>query len=207
MSKSSHSKQIAKIYGSVKVYKNAKQDWVYLVPTDIGDIKYSCKSVNHDGWLKCDGTAVSRTDYSDLFDSIGTAFGSGDGEFTFNLPDARGRVLGVIGSGAGLTARSLGDTVGAETHTLNVNEMPSHNHGVTDPGHSHTYTNNTNDANPAISATTMSVADNTDIPNNNTGTSYTGIAIQNAGDGGAHNNMQPTEFIGHVFIFAKYLGI
>ena len=83
MSKSSHSKQIAKIYGSVKVYKNAKQDWVYLVPTDIGDIKYSCKSVNHDGWLKCDGTAVSRTDYKDLFDSIGTAFGSGDGEFTF----------------------------------------------------------------------------------------------------------------------------
>jgi hypothetical protein len=96
MSKSSHSKQIAKIYGSVKVYKNAKQDWVYLTPTDIGDIKYSCKSVDHDGWLKCTDSAISRTDYLDLFTSIGTAFGSGDGTTTFNLPDARGRVLGAM---------------------------------------------------------------------------------------------------------------
>jgi microcystin-dependent protein len=202
MSKSSHSKQIAKIYGSVKVYKNAKQDWVYLVPTDIGDIKYSCKSVNHDGWLKCDGTAVSRTDYSDLFDSIGTAFGSGDGEFTFNLPDARGRVLGAIGTGAGLTARSLGDTVGAETHTLTTGEMPTHNHGVTDPGHTHSYQNQAGDNGPAGFT---DGADN-DEYNQTTGSSTTGITVNNAGGGGAHNNMQPTEFIGNVFIFAKYLG-
>lgn len=39
------------------------------------------------GFLKCDGTAVSRTDYADLFGAIGTKYGSGDGSTTFNKPD------------------------------------------------------------------------------------------------------------------------
>lgn len=43
------------------------------------------------GWLMCDGSAVSRTTYADLFLAIGTAYGSGDGSTTFNLPDFRGR--------------------------------------------------------------------------------------------------------------------
>ncbi len=43
------------------------------------------------GWLMADGAAVSRTVYSDLFASIGTIYGSGDGSTTFNLPDFRGR--------------------------------------------------------------------------------------------------------------------
>lgn len=43
------------------------------------------------GFLWCNGSAVSRTVYADLFNAIGTAFGSGDGSTTFNLPDYRGR--------------------------------------------------------------------------------------------------------------------
>lgn len=43
--------------------------------------------------LICDGSAVSRTTYSDLFDEIGTTYGSGDGSTTFNLPDLRGRTI------------------------------------------------------------------------------------------------------------------
>ncbi len=43
------------------------------------------------GWLMTDGAAVSRTVYADLFASIGTAYGVGDGSTTFNLPDFRGR--------------------------------------------------------------------------------------------------------------------
>lgn len=39
------------------------------------------------GWLVCDGSAVSRTDYADLFAAIGTTYGTGDGSTTFNLPD------------------------------------------------------------------------------------------------------------------------
>lgn len=41
------------------------------------------------GWLLCDGSAVSRTAYSELFAKIGTAFGPGDGSTTFNVPDLR----------------------------------------------------------------------------------------------------------------------
>jgi microcystin-dependent protein len=51
------------------------------------------------GWLLCDGSTKSRTDYADLFAAIGTAHGSGDGSTTFHLPDLRGRFLrGVSGA-------------------------------------------------------------------------------------------------------------
>lgn len=40
-----------------------------------------------DGWLACDGTAVSRTTYANLFSKIGTTYGNGDGSATFNLPN------------------------------------------------------------------------------------------------------------------------
>ena len=43
------------------------------------------------GWLLCDGSAVSRTTFAALFAAISTAYGSGDGSTTFNLPDLRGR--------------------------------------------------------------------------------------------------------------------
>jgi hypothetical protein len=45
-----------------------------------------------DGWLACDGSAVSRTTYSLLFTAIGTTYGDGDGSSTFNVPDLRGRL-------------------------------------------------------------------------------------------------------------------
>ena len=86
------------------------------------------------GYLACDGSAVSRTTYADLFAVIGTTWGSGDGSTTFNLPDLRGRTA--IGSGTGTasdaTAHSLGSSGGAETHTLTPSETATKNH-------SHTY--------------------------------------------------------------------
>ena len=54
------------------------------------------------GWLMCDGTAYSRTEYADLFAVIGTAFGSGDGSTTFNVPDLREATT----KGVGLTGKS-----------------------------------------------------------------------------------------------------
>ena len=50
------------------------------------------------GWLLCQGQAVSRTTYADLFTAIGTAFGEGDGSTTFNVPDLRETVP--VGSGS-----------------------------------------------------------------------------------------------------------
>lgn len=70
------------------------------------------------GYLLCDGSAVSRTTYGHLFTALGTAYGSGDGSTTFNLPDLRQRFpLGKATSGTGAT---LGGTGGAIDHTHTV---------------------------------------------------------------------------------------
>lgn len=101
------------------------------------------------GWLMCDGSAVSRTTFAELFASIGTTYGTGDGSTTFNLPDLRGRVAAgkdnmggtpanrLTAAGAGITGTSLGATGGNQTHTLTTAQMPAHNHAVSDPGHAH----------------------------------------------------------------------
>lgn len=202
MSKQEKSRFQSEIYHSIKLYHQNDNDWYPIKLLEVGDLKHSAQNLDHNGWLKCDGRAVSREEYSQLFEIIGTSFGVGDGANTFNLPDTRGRVLGSIGTGAGLSARTLGQNVGAETHTLTTGEMPSHAHTINDPGHTHGYVNNTNDQ----SVTDLggaSAADETNL-NQTTGTSTTGITINNTGGGGAHNNMQPTTFIGNVFIFAAY---
>lgn len=50
------------------------------------------------GWLDCDGSAVSRTTYADLFTAIGTTWGAGDGSTTFNIPDLRSATLRGVGT-------------------------------------------------------------------------------------------------------------
>ncbi len=63
----------------------------------LGDIKASVLSENHGNWLLCNGQAVSRSEYADLFALIGTQFGTGDGTKTFNVPDYRGKFLRGLG--------------------------------------------------------------------------------------------------------------
>jgi len=70
------------------------------------------------GWLICDGAAVSRTTYSELFSVIGTTHGSGDGSNTFNIPDYRGRFLRGVDGGTGRDPDSVG-TVSA-TVTISI---------------------------------------------------------------------------------------
>jgi microcystin-dependent protein len=187
-------------FKSVNVFTSESDKWRPVKPSHAGDIKYSIKNTDHDGWLICDGRNVSRSIYHELFNVIGTSFGSGDGSTTFTLPDCRGRVIGALGSGTGLTARTLGTSVGAETHTLAISEMPSHTHGITDPGHTHSYVNNTNNQSTDNAFATQTSADDSDLAAT-TGSSTTGITVNSAGGGNAHNNMQPTIFMAHVFIY------
>lgn len=81
------------------------------------------------GWAKCEGQLLPISQYSALFSILGTTYG-GDGRTTFALPDLRGRVPMGEGHGPGLSMRKLGAKTGAETHTLTVNEMPSHHHSI-----------------------------------------------------------------------------
>ncbi len=57
----------------------------------VGAVEYFAASVPPAGYLKADGSAVGRATYPDLFAAIGTVYGEGDGETTFNLPDLMGR--------------------------------------------------------------------------------------------------------------------
>jgi len=101
------------------------QAQMYYTQVLVGDYKYSTRKSDELGWLQCDGRLLDRTIYSALFNIIGTAFGSTNST-NFRLQYFRGRVPGDAGSAAGLSIRNLGDKVGAETHVLTVNEMPSH---------------------------------------------------------------------------------
>ena len=55
----------------------------------VGDIIFSPLGTPRAGTLVCDGSAVSRQTYKELFDFLGVSCGEGDGETTFNLPDLR----------------------------------------------------------------------------------------------------------------------
>ena len=83
-----------------------------------GDFKYVAGTSVPNGWLPADGSAVSRTEYANLFAEIGTTYGVGDGTATFNLPDLRGRCAipppGTSGriTGIGTSTGSAGGTEG-----------------------------------------------------------------------------------------------
>lgn len=75
-------------------------------------------------YLLCDGAAVSRATYRQLFAVIGTTWGAGDGSTTFNVPGLADHVT----AGTGGSLGALGAKVGAATHTLTIAEMPAHDH-------------------------------------------------------------------------------
>lgn len=164
----------------------AKKVALNVLGGDTGEVKMFAGAAASipSGWLACDGSAVSRTTYADLFSTLGTLWGVGDGSTTFNLPDFRGK--GPVGvNDAGLpngetgsySTRNEADVGGAETHALTTAELAAHTHGAGSYA--------IPKAGGAGSAATVSTSTSAFINFSVTGTSGS------AGSGTAHNNMQP----------------
>jgi len=124
-----------------------------------------------ENWLLCNGQAVSRTDYAELFNVLGTKYGIGDGSSTFNLPNLQGKIP--VGKDSNDTDfNTLGKTGGEKRHTLTLNEIPIHNHGWG-------YANSAASGNSTWGS----------AGNNATGTAKD--VIKDSGGGQSHNNLQP----------------
>ena len=90
------------------------------------------------GYLECNGAAVSRTTYAALFAIIGTAYGTGNGSSTFNLPDLRGEFVRGFDNGRGVdNGRSIASSQSSQFGQHNHNVSASSSSSVTDPGHQH----------------------------------------------------------------------
>lgn len=148
----------------------------------LGEIMWVPYNFAPTGWALCNGQILSIAQNTALFSLLGTTYG-GNGQTTFALPDARGRVLVKEGQGQGLSVYSQGETGGTETVTLTAAEIPAHTHSV---------------------QATTAVADQA-LPNGNVlaqsssgslyGTSPSATmslgAVSIGGSGQPHNNMMP----------------
>jgi len=90
------------------------------------------------GFLECDGSAVSRSTYADLFAIVGTTYGSGDGSTTFNVPDLQDNVAvgksgtkNLASTGGANTVTTTGNVGGATANaTLSTPQLASHSHNL-----------------------------------------------------------------------------
>ncbi len=183
--------------GDAAAGKFLKADGTYAVPAGAttGDTKTGLQSADHSNWLLwTNGRSLSRTTYATLWNFVNTnslvatgLFGAGDGATTFTLGDINGRAIGIVGSGAGLTARNLGFSTGTETQTLTTDNLPPHNHGIL------------GDSARGLS----SEFDNDKVLYNEDGAVRNVLArnTEFTGSGTAHNNMQPTVFL-NFFVFS-----
>lgn len=138
------------------------------------------------GFLLCDGGEYSRTEYLELFTAIGTIYGEGDGETTFNVPDLRMRVP--VGADGG--EYCLGRMDGEENHKLTVEEMPTHRHSIA----------LTDESIDSDSATAYA-----QCAKNWSNTAYQGVSEANGAVGGnqSHNNMQPYTVLNYIIATGK----
>lgn len=146
------------------------------------------------GWMMCSGQIIPISENDVLFQLIGTTYG-GDGQSTFALPDLRGRVPVHQGQGAGLSNYVIGQASGAESVTLNTNQIPQHNHMMLTTAQTAT----------AATPSTGTIMANENVSNGsnnpytyapyNAGTPaqqpLSGASIAQTGGNQPHNNIQP----------------
>jgi microcystin-dependent protein len=123
--------------GPTYVYKAPR--WIVkatVVGVPAGAIIFGVMVSTPNNFLLCNGAAVSRTTYADLFAAISTTFGSGDGSTTFNLPDLRGQFIRGVDGGRGLDpSRVAGSNQAAQfqshAHTASSGTVSAdHSHAI-----------------------------------------------------------------------------
>jgi microcystin-dependent protein len=137
------------------------------------------------GFLECNGAAVSRSTYSDLFAVVGTTYGAGDGSSTFGLPDLQNNVAvgksnnkALASTGGADTVSSTGNVGGSTANaTLSTNQLASHGHQL--------YLNGPN---PQSVAATDPVRQQA-----NPGSAYN---VQNTGNSAGHSHNMSATFSG-----------
>lgn len=93
----------------------------------VGEIRLFAGSYAPENWALCDGRLLAISANAPLYTLLGTIYG-GDGRTTFGLPDLRSRVPIGMGTGTGLSSRTLGSMSGSEALTLTTANMPAHTH-------------------------------------------------------------------------------
>ena len=163
---------------------------VVILAAPVGAVLAFASSVVPDGWLLCDGRAISREDYSDLFSIIGVQYGSGDGSTTFNLPSLQ-RIL-LIGLGDFFSFGTIG---GSEQLSL---VLPNHKHSV--DSHSHTVISHSHTVSTSSHFHSISAHSHTISEHNHTATlsshSHSGNSHSHGGDSHSHNINSHSHTIG-----------
>jgi len=148
------------------------------------------------GYLLENGQAVSRDDYANLFDIIGTTFGPGDDSTTFNLPDSTGRVT--VNKSADTEFDAIGEKTGSKTETLTIAQMPSHQHESPFPGNDRvaTSSNGTFARVFGQGRTAAETGQPTEIYNTDANSDAEGNEVHpyvsETGGSNSHNNIQPS---------------
>jgi len=178
--------------GSLQTQINAIKAALANTIEPVGSLKPWPTATSPGGWLPCDGWAISRSGFPDLYALIGNTYGAGDGATTFNLPNYVGRVLVHRDNGTIF----VGTLHGESGHVLTANEMPSHSHtGITDLQGVHNHTVDPGLLGSAAAGFQQFIS----VPNQAGGTPLTtslagghqhNLSIAAAGGGAAHNNMQ-----------------
>lgn len=168
----------------------------------VGDMKIWLTDTAPTDWLLCYGQAISRATYAALFAVIGTVFGVGDGSTTFNLPDARGRVMlgqddmGGTAASRVTAANAIGVVGGSATHALTTAELASHSHSHNHGAHDHTESGGWGGGQTAGRVSFYSANNNPDTLTTDATTPATDATT--AGSGTAHNIVQPYLTVNYV---------
>jgi microcystin-dependent protein len=164
----------------------------------VGEIRMFAGNFPPAGYRFCQGQQESIAENPTLFNLIGTTYG-GDGQTYFNLPNLQSRVPVHMGTSASLGNYTIGELAGTETVTLQLSQIPSHNHSV----------NATNAGQQVAPSPSTMPAVATPSPNRNVygpaGTAPVTMAngmIGVSGGNQPHNNIQPVLAIN--FIISLY---